>query len=477
MTVIVWFANDLRLQDQPALAAAARDGQPVIPLYILDEQNPYGPGDASRWWLHHSLAALRADIGANDGNLVLRRGATLEVIPELIEQTRATGVYFSRAHEPWLAEQQANLHRQLSAQQLACKRFAGRLLVEPEQVMTGQGRPFQVFTPFYRYSRKNVAVAPPHTAIPALRADVTGDRLNDWQLLPGSSDRASGFREWWQPGEQGAQLALNNALQDVMTYYAGRRDLPAMDGTSRLSPHLAFGEISPRQVWHAVTTSAARQSAATEPFVRQLYWREFSACLLHHWPHTVETPFRAEFMRFPWRNHPQQLICWQRGCTGYPLVDAGMRQLWETGWMHNRVRMVAASFLTKHLRMHWHHGAEWFRDTLVDVDLANNTAGWQWVAGCGADAAPYFRIFNPVLQGQKFDPAGEYVRTWVPELNNLPNRYIHQPWRAAETVLREAGIQLDRDYPMPVVDHALARTEALEAYAAMRTDAALPRLT
>lgn len=458
---IYWFTLDLRLEDLPGLAAAARTHQ-VVPVYIFDEEDPWAPGGAGRWWLHHSLTQLQDDIARQGGRLILRRGKTLEVLRELVAATGATTVHFSRAYEPWLAAQQ----QALFAADIPCKRFAARLLLEPDTVLNQQGKPFQVFTPYYKHCMRmlhlprNTKPLQPHWHQSAIHSET----LKSWSLLPRKPNWASGFSDW-QPGEAGAHQQLKEALNRRVADYAVRRDYPADDGTSRLSPHLHFGEVSPHQMWHSISQRKNLTGGLAEPFLRQLIWREFSYYLLHHWPSLPAEPFREQFCHFPWRRDVANLRAWQKGQTGYPIVDAGMRQLWQTGWMHNRVRMIVASFLTKHLRIHWQQGAHWFWDTLVDADLANNSAGWQWVAGCGADAAPYFRIFNPVLQGEKFDREGDYVRQWVPELAHLPASWIHQPWNAPAFVLAAAGVALGETYPRPMVVHEAARAAALEAYA------------
>jgi deoxyribodipyrimidine photo-lyase len=291
--------------------------------------------------------------------------------------------------------------------------------------------------------------------------------LEDLELEP-KIDWAAGMRAAWRPGEEGAQQELKRFLAGVEGY-ASDRNYPSKPGTSRLSPHLHFGEISPREIWHSVLARRNRENAAAvDAYLREVGWREFAYHLLFHFPFTADECLRREFDRFPWSNNRDLLRRWQRGETGYPLVDAGMRELWATGWMHNRVRLVAASFLTKHLRMRWQEGAYWFWDTLVDADLANNALGWQWTAGCGADAAPYFRIFNPVLQSEKFDPEGDYIRCWAPELRGLPVPWIHKPWTAPELVLAEAGVQFGVNYPFPLVEHEQARCEALQAYERLR---------
>ena len=465
-TAIFWFTFDLRLHDLPGLAAAMQQHDQVIPVFVLDRSDPWFFGGAGQWWLHHSLAKLQDAIAAQGGALVLRSGDIRTCLRSLIEESGATELYFSRAYEPWLAAVQQSLFKSLADQGIGCKRYAGRLLLEPEHILNQQGKPFQVFTPYYKHCQKILSL-PSATKVPKPRwysDSLNSEALETWNLLPTKPNWAKGFGEW-QPGEAGAHHVLNEAVANRVTNYSTHRDFPAVEGTSRLSPHLHFGEISPRQIWYTVSHRRSITSGAAEPFLRQLIWREFSFYLLHHWPQIPEHAFRPAFEQFPWGKNRKALKAWQRGMTGYPIVDAGMRELWHTGWMHNRVRMIVASFLTKHLQIHWREGAAWFWDTLVDADLANNTAGWQWVAGSGADAAPYFRIFNPVLQGEKFDGDGDYVSTWIPELAKLPHKHIHKPWLAPEAVLRQAGVELGKTYPLPIVDHDHARKAALEAYA------------
>ncbi len=475
-TVIHWFRQDLRLEDNPALTAAVASGASVIPLYILDDETPgqWRPGGAGRWWLHHSLAALDAGLRERGSRLVLRRGVAAGVLPQLVAETGASAVTFTRAYEPCNAALESGIERALDKDGITVRRFGGNLLFEPEAILTGSGGPFKVFTPFYKAC---LAGPPPKAPVPApetIPAPGTfppGDCLEDWDLLPTRPDWAGGLRESWVPGEVGAAGRLDRFLDEAVVRYGTDRDRPDRMGTSRLSPHLHFGEIGPRTVWHRVSLFADADGAAAsgaQAFLRELVWREFSHHLLHHWPEFPEAPFRADFARFPWREDPEGLRAWQRGRTGYPIVDAGMRELWETGWMHNRVRMIAASFLVKDLLVPWQDGEAWFWDTLVDADLANNAAGWQWVAGCGADAAPYFRIFNPVLQGEKFDPDGRYVKRWVPELAGLSAKFMHRPWEAPPEVLEAASVVLGGTYPAPIVDHGMARRRALDALASLK---------
>ena len=468
--VVVWFRHDLRLADNPALRAAGR--RPVVPLYVLDDGTPgmWAPGGASRWWLHHSLNALDRALRVAGLRLVLRRGDAATVVPAVACEIGAVQVLWNRCYEPFAIACDTAIGQSLRAAGIRAESFNASLLFEPSTVKTGSGAPYRVFTPFWRAC----LAAPPAAAAISTPRSLAGpprwpdsDRLDDWQLTPTRPDWATGFGAVWRPGEDGAHARLRRFLDDRLGRYANSRDRPADDATALLSPHLHFGEIGPRQIWHAVSRrdrEGGVPSAAAAKFLSELGWREFAYHLLFHFPTMPETNLRDGFDRFPWRKDAAALRAWQRGRTGYPIVDAGMRELWQTGWMHNRVRMIAASFLVKHLLIDWRDGARWFWDTLVDADLANNSAGWQWVAGTGADAAPFFRIFNPVAQGERFDPDGAYVRRWVPEIARLPDRWLHRPFVAPPDVLDAAGVRLGASYPAPIVDHAFARRRALAAF-------------
>lgn len=472
-TVILWFRQDLRLNDHPALEAASRDGRHVLPVYILDDETPgdWAPGGASRWWLHHSLSALSASINAQRGQLILRRGDPLSILKELCTASGASAVYCSRRYEPWASDQEQSLHGSFQTDGIDFKRFGGTLLHEPGSVLTLSGGPFKVFTPFWRACQKQATPAPIGRTKTEWSKYSAGDDLTQWALLPTNPNWAESWQSHWSPGEDGAHERLHAFLDSTVTRYADERDLPAVDATSRLSAHLHHGEISPRQVWalcEQKKLELPHSDTAVKKFQAEIGWREFSYHLLHFFPEIPERSFKENFTNFPWQEDKERLQRWEQGTTGYPIVDAGMRELWATGIMHNRVRMVVASFLCKHLLQHWRSGENWFWDTLVDADLASNGCSWQWVAGSGADAAPYFRIFNPVTQGEKFDKQGEYVRHWVPEIAELPNKYLHKPWEAPAEVLQQAGITLGKDYPEPIVDHREARQAALDAYEHIR---------
>jgi len=478
---IVWFRTDLRLSDHPALHAASERGGGILPLFILPceaEEREAAPGGAARWWLHHSLASLSSDLQARGSRLVLREGRALAVLLTLVQEVGAGAVYWNRRYEPRIVERDGGIKAALREVGLEVRSFGSTVLREPWEVATKQGDPYRVFTPYWRAS---LALGDPGAPLPVPRKWASPGEwpesrsLESFRLEP-RHGWARRFPELWRPGQSGARERLDGFVSHGLSGYSELRDVPGAPGTSRLSPHLHFGEMGPREVWHAVREAAgagATGKSGTDwrahPFLTELGWREFAHHLLYHFPDTVTSPLRPEFEDFPWIEDAGALAAWQQGRTGYPLVDAGMRQLWAVGWMHNRVRMIVASFLVKHLLQPWQEGARWFMDTLVDADLASNTLGWQWSAGCGADAAPYFRVFNPVRQGERFDPEGHYIREWIPELARLDRRWIHAPWGAPEAVLRGAGVTLGEDYPHPIVDHPAARARALAAWARMRT--------
>lgn len=472
--VIVWFRNDLRVSDHAALAAAAARDADILPLYILEDEaaGDLALGAASRWWLHHSLEALAERLTALGAPLHLACGRAEEIVPELARAIGADAVYWQRRYEPWGIAVDTQIKASLKADGVVAESFPGGLLREPWEVKTKQGGPYGVFTPFWK---AEVALGEPDAPLAAPQALNSAPRdglpesarLGDWGLTPTAPDWAGGLRAAWTPGEDGARARLRDFLDGPVAHYPESRNLPAEEGVSRLSPHLHFGEVSPRQVWRWAR-DAGRADAAAEQgvwaFLREIGWRDFNHNLLFHNPELPRENYQSKFDAFPWREDETGYRAWTRGLTGYPLIDAGMRELWETGYMHNRVRMAAASFLVKDLLVPWRRGEAWFRDTLVDADLANNAANWQWTAGCGADAAPYFRIFNPVTQGRKFDPDGAYVRRWVPELKALPTKLIHAPWTADARTLAAAKVELGRTYPRPIVDHGRARQIALDAY-------------
>lgn len=473
---LVWFRDDLRLADNPALQAAVQRGRPVVPVYIWapHEEGDWPPGAASRWWLHQSLEALTEDLRRLGSRLIIRNGDSAQELRSVARHAGADGVFFNRRYEPAVTKRDQAVERALREAGLEIREFSSRLFFEPGELLNKSNKPFRVFSAFWRAAIARFAPQQPIPAPQRLKKPATWPPsvpLGKLELEP-TIDWAQGLRAMWMPGERGAMRAFRSFC-GAATQYGVSRNRPGVKGTSRLSPHLHFGEISPRQVWHVLRLHAKKAGFAervlrSSTYVTELGWREFAYYLLHHFPRTASEPLRAEFERFPWRPNREFLKAWQRGRTGYPIVDAGMRELWATGWMHNRVRMIVASFLVKDLLQPWQEGARWFWDTLVDADLANNTLGWQWTSGCGADAAPFFRIFNPVLQGEKFDAQGDYVRQWVPELAKLPRRWIHQPCNAPKNILALAGVDLGKTYPEPIVSHISAREAALSAFRRIR---------
>jgi deoxyribodipyrimidine photo-lyase len=474
---IVWFRRDLRISDNPALSSAVAGGAPVVPVYIIDteEEGGYPADGTSRLWLRRSLIELDHALRKSGSRLVIRQGPSLQVLRELAGQIGASCVYWNRINEPAAGKRDAEVERGLADSGWKTETFNGSLLFEPGDVCTSGGGPYKVFTPFWKKCRSLSGPSSP------LRAPKAVPGPSSWpdSLAPGDlgreagTSRSQGIHRAWSPGEKGADAMLTRFLDAPLSGYPGNRDRPDLPGTSRLSPHLHFGEISPRQVWHAVSARTVSDPSrgverGAEAFLRQIGWREFAHHLLHHFPETLTFPLREEFAAFPWRYDGKALAVWQRGETGYPIVDAGMRELLGSGWMHNRVRMIVASFLVKDLLLPWQEGAGWFLETLFDADLANNTLGWQWVAGCGADAAPFFRVFNPVGQGRRYDPQGDYVRKWVPELAGLPSKWIHCPWLAPGDVLSDAGVTPGKTYPQPMLDHAAARERALKAWRSLK---------
>jgi deoxyribodipyrimidine photo-lyase len=475
-TTLFWFRQDLRLSDHPALTAAIATGQPVIPIYLWgpEEDGLWAAGGATRWWLHHSLAALDASLREKGSRLVLRQGAALPSLRQLIQETGATAVHWQRCYEPDRISRDTVVKEALKAEGIEVASHAGALLNEPMAIRNKSGNPFQVFTPFWKHCvalGDIPAPLPAPSTVPAPKTWPASATLAELNLLP-SIPWDQGMSAFWKIGEIAAHARLDAFIQQAYSRYAEDRNRPDLPNTSRLSPHLHFGEITPRQIGHCLhELEITKWTGST--FWAEVGWREFAYHLLYNFPHTPTQPLRKEWDGFPADDVTQELPAirlraWQRGRTGYPIVDAGMRELWETGWMHNRVRMIVASFLIKDLFLPWQAGAEWFWDTLVDADLASNTMGWQWTAGCGADAAPYFRIFNPTTQGEKFDPDGHYIRRYVPELSKLPNKYLHRPSEAPEAILSHCGVALGKTYPRQIVDHDQARLRALDAYAKLR---------
>ncbi|WP_233206667.1 deoxyribodipyrimidine photo-lyase [Caulobacter sp. FWC2] len=464
--IIVWFRKDLRLADNPALRHAADSGRPVIPLYILDETKDIRPmGGASLWWLDKSLKSLAESLEKLGNKLVLRKGSAADVLDDVIAHSGATCVLWNRLYDKASIDRDTEIKARLKDAGVDCQSFNASLLNEPWTVQNGSKQPYKVFTPYWRAAREHLSHVTVESAPQRLKSPEhfpRSESLAGWGLHPTKPDWSKGF-DLWTPGEAGALDRLNTFLSGPVDGYGEKRDLPGIEATSRLSPHLHFGEIGPRQVWLAARNAADHGDAPTgeiDKFLSELGWREFNHAILFHWPDLPTQSFRPEFDAFPWKSNSAFFEAWTKGQTGYPIVDAGMRELWATGFMHNRVRMIVASFLIKHLLVDWREGEAWFWDTLLDADLPNNVGNWQWVAGSGADAAPYFRIFNPIAQGEKFDPRGVYVRRWVPELKNVSDEVIHKPWTRALHLPAEAK----RLYSRPIVDHAQAREKAMEAY-------------
>lgn len=472
-TAIIWLRRDLRLTDNPALDAALNAGHTPVLLYIHDAAvNSWSAGSASRWWLHHSLVSLQSSLRQLGSELYLLQGSPSKLLPQLVAQLKAPAVYWNRCYEYSERNRDTAIKQALLDSGVEVNSFNGSLLLEPWQNLKKDRTPYRVFTAFWNALRTRVGDGLPLPApdsLPALPAPMRIESLavEKLALLP-AINWDSGLYQHWEPGEAAAQRHLQDFVEERLVTYTRQRDYPADTGTSKLSPYLHFGEISPRQVWFYLREQSALHSAvekSADSYLRQLAWRDFAYQLIYHFPDTTEQPLDPRYTAFPWRqDYAEELARWQRGNTGIPIVDAGMRELWQTGWMHNRVRMIVASLLCKNLLIPWQQGARWFWDTLVDADLANNTMGWQWIAGSGADAAPYFRVFNPVLQGKKFDAQGDYVRNWVPELSQLPAKWIHEPWQASTDVLVDAGCELGVDYPLPIVDLASSRLRALEAW-------------
>jgi deoxyribodipyrimidine photo-lyase len=464
---IVWFRQDLRLADNPALFEAAKLGS-VLPVYIFDDVNAgeFAPGLAGRWWLHHSLVSLNTSL---DGKLSVHHGDACELLQKIVKKNKAQAIFWNQCYEPWRIKRDEAIRDQLEKTGIKVQNFNGSLLWEPWETLKNDGTPYKVFAPFYRKGCLNAA--PPRNPLTKPeKLDLVTDKSRHSKIkklaLPPDTHWSKKLDPHWVIGEQAAKKRLNDFLENGLNDYKNGRNFPAKTHVSRLSPHLHFGEISPNQVWYgAINASTNCPEKDLDHFLSELGWREFSYSLLFYNPELPYKNLQAKFDRFPWIEDSNALQRWQQGLTGYPIVDAGMRELWQTGYMHNRVRMVAGSFLVKNLLLHWRHGERWFRDCLVDADLANNSASWQWVAGCGADAAPYFRMFNPVGQGQKFDPQGEYTRRYVPELTDLPNEYLFNPWEAPAQVLEKAGVKLGKTYPRPIVDFNLTRELALAAFA------------
>ena len=460
---IFWFRQDLRISDNPGLFEAAKNGL-VLPVYLFDDElaADFRLGSASKWWLHHSLQSLDKSL---DNKLNFYVGDSKTILSKIIKENNIGAVYWNRCYEPWRIKADNEIKQSL---EIECKSFNGSLLWEPWEILKADKSSYKVFTPFYRNGC--LRASEPREPLPKPQKlsllKNSNFALSELNLLP-DKKWYKRMESFWSVGEDSAQQRLQEFLDNGLLNYKDSRNYPAKKNISRLSPYLHFGEISPNQVWYSAQAKKAinySYSKDVDHFLSEIGWREFSYYLLYHFPQLPQKNFQAKFDQFPWRNDRNLMEAWKKGKTGFPIIDAGMRELWQTGYMHNRVRMIVASFLVKNLLTHWHHGEDWFWNCLVDADLANNSASWQWIAGSGADAAPYFRIFNPVTQGEKFDPEGEYTRRFVPELENLSNEFLFRPWEATEHVLKSAGIVLGKTYPMPIIDLKASREEALSSY-------------
>lgn len=467
---VIWLRKDLRLTDHPGFADAIESGYEIFPVFIWDEgEHRWQDGAASQWWLHHALTDLEGQLKQLGGKLLVHQlcgGDFSAKIVEIIQDYGADVIYWGRRYEPEIIERDKQLKVYLTAQGYEAKSFNTHLLHEPHTIQNKSGSHFKVFTPYWKHCLTRsvdpvIEVTSEEWESVKWGGVESPSSIDDLGLLPKISwDR--GFYDCWEPRREAGLARLGEMVKSKAVSYDGRRDIPSVDGTSQLSPYLQWGQISAREVYHAFRDSY--NDTVEKGYLRQLFWREFSYHLLFHSPHSPERPLRPEYEGFPWEKNEEYLRAWQKGKTGFPIVDAGMRQLWQTGWMHNRVRMIVGSLLVKHLLQDWREGASWFWDTLVDADLANNTMGWQWIGGCGADASPYFRIFNPIIQGEKFDPDGDYVREYCPELKGVPDKYLHKPWEMPELELLAAGVTLGKSYPQPIISHEKGREKALKAY-------------
>ena len=466
--VILWFRQDLRIRDNEALAAALESKRPIIPVFIWDEkgEGSWSPGGAARVFLRCALKALEDDLTEYGLQMVFRKGESREVLSQLIEECDAGAVYWNRRYEPSIVSRDSEIKKGLLEDGKEAESFNSSLLFEPWKISTQQGKPFQVFTPFWKNAKKRDRPRPVEVDLRKLTLPDSFPESGSIESLELTSGEPweKKIAKHWEVSEGAAHKRMEKFLSGPVSDYDGDRDLPAVDGTSRLSPFLHWGLIGPRQIWEAVIDNEMENTKGGRTYVSEIGWREFAYHVLYHFPKTPEKPLREKYEDFPWETNQTHLERWKKGQTGYPIVDAGMRQLWQEGWMHNRVRMVVGSFLVKHLLQSWEEGAKWFWDCLVDADLASNTLGWQWSGGCGADAAPYFRVFNPMTQGEKFDGDGEYVRKYVPELGDMPDKFIHEPWEAPRETLEDAGVELGKDYPEPIIEHKKGRERALAAF-------------
>lgn len=472
---ILWFRQDLRLLDNKAFYHACEQHKEILPIFIWDENTPqkWQMGSAQKWWLYHSLVSLQKDLKEHGLDLYLRKGKANEILKKITFEHNIQCLYSNFSYEPYQKNQDEGLKNELLENQIEVSCYNSSLLCEPWQIQTKSGSPYSVFSQFWKafeMQEIEIKVYPKPKKFPKL-IQIKNEDLTTWNLLPTSPNWAKGFEKYWKIGEKAAQEKLKNFTQTHLENYAQKRDFPAINGTSKLSSHLHFGEISPHLIWENCKKTFKgnqKNSKGLETYLREIGWREFCYYLIYHNPDFPEKNFHKKFDKLKWEKDPKKLKAWQKGLTGYPIIDAAMRELWQTGWMHNRLRMVVGSFLTKHLQIHWMEGAKWFWDTLLDADLSNNSAGWQWVAGSGADAQPYFRIFNPIIQSKKFDPQGNFIRKWIPELAKLSNDEIHTPWEISKENLEKADIKLGKTYPFPIVDHKKAREKALKNFEATK---------
>ena len=469
---VMWFRQDLRLADNPALTNALKDGK-TLPIFILDDFNSkeHVNGAASKWWLHHSLIKLNISL---KNKLCFFRGNPIDILGEINKRFEISNIFWSRCYEPWRIKRDKKIKKHFNDQNVNVNTFNGSLLWEPWNIAKKDGTPYKVFTPYYRKGCLNSDKPRMPLPVPNLSNLISIDnhdlKIEDLELMP-KHNWYNKMISLWSPGEEGAHSKIEEFISNGLNNYKEGRNFPSNQNVSQLSPHLHFGEVSPNQVWYRAKTKGGKLGIKKDldHFLSELGWREFSFNLLYHFPFLPKENLQKKFDNFPWDNDKDKLKKWQKGLTGYPIVDAGMQELWQTGYMHNRLRMVVGSFLVKNLLLHWHHGERWFWDCLIDADLASNSAGWQWIAGSGADAAPYFRIFNPITQGQKFDPDGKYTRKYLPVLNDMPDKFLFNPWEAPEDVLRSAGVKLGENYPLPIVEIGSSRQKALEAFAATKT--------
>ena len=469
---VMWFRQDLRLADNPTLTNALEDGK-TLPIFILDNVNSkeHVNGAASKWWLHHSLIKLNKSL---KNKLCFFVGNPIDILDEIHKQFEISNIFWSRCYEPWRIKRDKKIKKHFNDQNVNVNTFNGSLLWEPWNIAKKDGTPYKVFTPYYRKGCLNSDK--PRMPLPApnisnlISIDNHDLKIEDLELMP-KHNWYNKMISLWSPGEEGAKSKIEEFISNGLNNYKEGRNFPSNKNVSQLSPHLHFGEVSPNQVWYRAKTKEGKLGIKKDldHFLSELGWREFSFNLLYHFPFLPNENLQKKFDNFPWDNDKDKLKKWQKGLTGYPIVDAGMQELWQTGYMHNRLRMVVGSFLVKNLLLHWHHGERWFWDCLIDADLASNSAGWQWIAGSGADAAPYFRIFNPITQGQKFDPDGKYTRKYLPVLNDIPDKFLFNPWEAPEDVLRSAGVKLGENYPLPIVEIGSSRQKALEAFATTKT--------